>query len=163
MIRRVAPSTWLATSRSGVVQRVRDAGPAWRLPLLERWVSGPSGPVARPLVVRGQTADGVRVLVVAQAVVRLPRPAPGTSYVDPWPAAERAAEGALSRALQGIPVAEVTGEVLELARRLRHVASAAVDAFGVLLLDLELVEVGLPVEPTAENETEEKSPARGAR
>jgi hypothetical protein len=158
-VRRVPEDGWLATSRSGVVRRVYDAGLAWRVPLLDRWVHGPSGPVSRPLLVRAGTRDGVRVLVVAQAVVTLPVPTVGAAYAAAWPRAELDAEDAVGRFLASHDLAELTRDVPALGPPLRHTVSASVDAHGVAVLELEVVEVTV-LRDLAEDE---KSLDRGPR
>ena len=102
----------------------------------------------RPLLVRATTRDGLRVLVAAEATVVLPRLEAGVRFVDPWPAAEPAAEEAIVRAIAGWTTTDLLSGVSGYHGSLRHAVSAAADPHGVavheLLLDAVdvLVDVG---------------------
>jgi hypothetical protein len=116
------------------------------MPFVERFVPVPAGAHEVPLMVRATTGDGLRVLVLAEAAVALPRPEPGVRYVDPWPPAEEAAEAAVAEAVAGWSTAELLSGVPGCLGRLRHAVSAAVDRFGVTIHDLTLVEVDVQVD-----------------
>lgn len=142
-IRLVPPGRWVAVVRRGVVRRVRSSGLVWRLPVVEQFVEEADGPCEVPLFARSTTRDGVPVLVLAEATVSIPQPAVGTRYVDPWPAAELAAEESIARSAARWSAADLTHSVAETKRPLRHAVGEAVDEHGVHVTDLSLVEVGV--------------------
>lgn len=146
LIRRVQPGWRVAVVRRGVVRRVRTSGVAWRLPLVESFVEEVDDPHDVPLHVRATTRDGVPVLVLAEATVSLPRPVVGTRYADPWPAAELAAEGTIAQSVAGWSAAEITHAAAATSRPLRRAVGEAVDEHGVRVVDLTLVEVGVPLD-----------------
>lgn len=143
-LRRAPDGHWLATTRDGRVRRVCDRGWAWRIPLLEQFTPVAADPHEQPLVVRATTSDGARVLVLCEATILLPRPRPGTPYADPWRGAERVAEQTVARAVEGWRSEQLAASASAGQRTLRHAVSAAVDEYGVTLLELDLV--GLEVQ-----------------
>jgi hypothetical protein len=145
-LRRVPTGQRLVVTRRGIVRRVHEAGLAGRVPLLDRWELEPAEPHELPLMARARTADGVRILVLAEVVVSLPAPRPDTRYADPWIPAEVAAQEAIGRAVGTWSAAELTRSAVSGKRALRHAVSAAVDEHGVTLLDLRLMEVDVQLE-----------------
>lgn len=143
LIRWVPRGRWVAVVRGDVVRRVRTSGLIWRLPLVERFVEDNEGPGEVPLLSRATTRDGVPVLVLAEATVSIPRPAVGTRYADPWPAAELAAEAAIARSVVGWSATDLTQAVAASTRPLRRAVDAAADEHGVHVVHLDLVEVGV--------------------
>jgi len=141
LIRWVPRGMWVAVVRDGVVRRVRTSGLVCRLPLVEQFVEETDGPCEVPLHARATTRDGVPVLVLAEATVSIPRPAVGTRYADPWPAAEQAAEETIARTVTGWSATDLTQAVAATKRPLRRAVDAAVDRHGVQVVDLDLVEV----------------------
>ncbi len=146
LLRRVPRGSWVAVVRRGVVRRVRTSGLAWRLPLVEQFVEEADGPSEASLLARSTTRDGVPVLVLAEATVSFPRPAVGATYADPWPAAELAAEETIARSVAGWSAAELTQSAAVTTQPLRREVRAAVDPHGVQVVDLTLVEVGVPLD-----------------
>jgi hypothetical protein len=144
--RLVPRGRWVAVVRRAAVRRVHDAGAAYRMPFVDSFVSLPSGPHGRPLTVRATTCDGLRVAVLAEATVVLPRPVTGIRFVDPWPAAEPDAEDAIARAVASWTTTEVLSGVGAYHRSLRHAVSAAVDPHGVTVHELELGHVDVIVD-----------------
>lgn len=144
-VRRVREGQWVAVTRRGVVRRVSVEGWAWRLPLLERFEQDLTEVLDLPIQVRAETRDGVRVHVLAEATVALPRPVVGAPYADPWPAAERAAEAAIARAVTGWSAADLTQSAAASTRTLRRQVGAAVDTHGVQVDEVTLVEVDVPL------------------
>lgn len=142
-VRRVPAGQWLVVTRGGVVRRSQAAGLAWRLPFVERFEHDLSRPHDLPVAVRATTRDGVPVLVLLEATVSIPRPAPGTRYVDPWPAAELAAEETIARAVTDWTAAGLTQTAAAAQKPLRRAVRSTVDGLGVEVHDLELVEVGV--------------------
>jgi regulator of protease activity HflC (stomatin/prohibitin superfamily) len=145
-LRRVPGGQRVVVVRRGRVRRVHDAGLAVRVPVLDRFEHDPVGAHELPLMVRAATADGLRVLVLAEVTVSLPAPRPGTAYADPWLPAEVAAQETIARVVATWTAAELTRSALEAQRPLRHAVSAAVDDHGVTLLDLELAEVDVQLD-----------------
>ncbi|WP_459969137.1 SPFH domain-containing protein [Nocardioides pyridinolyticus] len=146
LVRWVPRGHWVAVVRRGVVRRVRTSGPIWRLPFVERFVEDVVGPSEAPVLARSVTRDGVPVLVLAEATVSFPRPALGTRYADPWPAAEQAAEETIARTVADWSAAEITRAAAVAAQPLRREVRAAVDPHGVQVVDLTLVEVGVSLD-----------------
>ncbi|MDF1602160.1 SPFH domain-containing protein [Nocardioides sp. YIM 152315] len=144
-VRRVPSGSWVAVTRDGMVRRVRRSGLAWRLPFVERFEQEVDDRQEVPLHVRAATRDGVRVHVLAEAVVSVPRPVVGAAYVDPWSAAERAAEEAIARSVTDWSAAELTQTAAATTRPLRRQVDAAMDEHGVRVADLALVEVDVPL------------------
>jgi regulator of protease activity HflC (stomatin/prohibitin superfamily) len=142
-VRRVPSGQWLAVTRRGVVRRSHSSGLAWRLPFLERFEHELSCPHDLPVAVRATTRDGVPVLVLLEATVSIPKPAPGVRYADPWPAAELAAEEAIARVVTDWSAAGLTQTAAAAQQPLRRAVKATVDELGVEVHDLELVEVGV--------------------
>jgi regulator of protease activity HflC (stomatin/prohibitin superfamily) len=145
-LRRVPPGQRLVVTRRGVVRRVHEAGLAVRVPLLDRWALEPAEPREVALMARARTADGVRILVLAEVVVSLPAPRPDTTYADRWIPAEGAAQEAIGRTVGTWSAAALTRSAVSGQRALRQAVSAAVDEHGVTLLDLRLVEVDVQLE-----------------
>jgi hypothetical protein len=145
----------IVVTRSGLVRRVSESGLAVRVPVLDRFVTEPAGVHEVPLMVRAETSDGVRVLVLAEAHISLLAPRPGQQYADPWPPAERTAEAAVARVVEARPAADLLRAGVVAGLPIRHAVSAAVDDHGVTLLDLDLVEVDVlidvPVDRPAAN------------
>ena len=110
------------------------------------FVEGVDGPTETSLLARSTTRDGVPVLVLAEATIAVRRPEAGTAYVDPWPAAEVAAEETIARTVAEWTVAELTHAAEAAAQPLRHDVRAATDSHGVDVVDLTLVEVGVPLD-----------------
>lgn len=142
-LRRVPAGQWLAVTRRGVVRRSHASGLAWRLPFAERFEHDVSRPHELPVAVRATTRDGVPVLVLLEATVSIPRPAPGTRYADPWPAAELAAEEAVARVVTDWSAGELPQAAAAAQKPMRRAVRATVDGLGVEVHDLELVEVGV--------------------
>ncbi|HCB05889.1 MAG TPA: hypothetical protein DEQ43_16860 [Nocardioides bacterium] len=145
-VRRVPSGQRLVVVRGGVVQRVRESGLAVRVPLLDSFEAELSEPHELPLMVRATTADGVRVLVLAEALISLPAPRPATTYADPWLPAEGVAQETIARVVSTWPAAELATAAVAGQRPIRHAVSAAVDEHRVTLLDLRLVEVDVQLE-----------------
>ncbi|CAI9411224.1 SPFH domain-containing protein [Nocardioides sp. T2.26MG-1] len=142
-LRRVPAGQWLAATRRGVVRRSRSSGLAWRLPFVERFERDLVHPHDLPVAVRATTRDGVPVLVLADAIVSIPRPAPGSRYADPWPAAELAAEEAIAGVVTDWSAAGLTQTATDAQPPLRRAVKSRVDPLGVEVHDLELVEIGV--------------------
>ena len=138
---RVPRGRWVAVVRRGVVTRVFTSGVAWRLPFVDRFVERPEDLDGVPIHARATTRDGVPVHVLAKAAISVPRPVVGTTYADPWRAAELAAEELIARTAAGWSAADLRDSVVETTRPLRRAVDEAVDEHGVELLDLALVEV----------------------
>lgn len=148
-VRRVEPGEVTVVTRGGVVRRLSGPGLAWRLPVVESFEVVRDGPQVLPVGVRATTRDGVAVLVLLEATVSFPQPAPGTTYADPWPGAEVAMEGALATSVSSWTAAGLTHLTAADCRGLRLSARAALDGLGVEVHDLGIIEVDLRVAPTA--------------
>ena len=149
----------VAVVRRAAVRRVHDAGAAYRMPFVESFVSVPAEPHEVPLMVRATTSDGLRVLVLADATVVLPRPKPGTRYVAPWRVAEPDAEQAVARAVAGWTTSELLSGISGFHPSLRHAVSAAVDRHGVTVHELELAHVDVLVDVQADEGALERDSA----
>lgn len=150
VLRLVPQGHRVVVTRRGVVRRVHGSGVTVRVPFLDQYRLEQSEPHELPLMVRTTTSDDVRVLVLAEATVLLPAPRPGTAYADPWEPAEAAAQEAVGRVIGARSAHDLLHpEPLE-QRTLRHAVSAAVDAHGVTLLELDLasvdVQLDVPIE-----------------
>jgi regulator of protease activity HflC (stomatin/prohibitin superfamily) len=145
-VQRVSPEQWTVVTRGGIVRRVFPSGFAWRLPVVERFEAVRDRPHEVPVGVRATTADGVPVLVLAEATVSVAPPAPGTRYADPWPAAELATEETIAGIVTGWSAAELTQTAAAARHPLRRAVRTAVDELGVEVHDLALVEVGLQID-----------------
>jgi hypothetical protein len=136
----------VAVVRRGVVRRVRSSGLIWRLPFLEQFVEDAEAPSEAPVLARSVTRDGVPVLVLAEATVSFPQPVVGTRYADPWPAAELAAEEAIARTVADWEAADITHSAAVATQPLRREVREVADRHGVEVVDLTLVEVGVPLD-----------------
>lgn len=134
-LRWVPPGTGVVVVRRGRVVRTSVSGLVGRVPLLDEVHEWPTEPCPLPLTVRTDTRDGVEVRVLAEISVRVAAPQPGTSYVDPVRAVERAAEDHLAAAVEARDV-----EMLLDPERGLAVSLAGLDP-GAELMDAEIVEV----------------------
>jgi len=148
-VRRVQQGQWMAVLRGDRVRRVRTSGLVARWPFVERFAHDVDEPHQLPLQVRATTRDGVPVVVLAETTVSFPRPAVGARYADPWPGAEVTAEETIARTVAGWSAAELTQTADATHRPLRHAVRRAVDGLGVDVVDLELVEVAVPLQDDA--------------
>lgn len=149
----------VAVVRGAAVRRVHDVGAAYRMPFVESFVSVPADPHEVPLMVRATTSDGLRVLVLAEATVVLPRPEPGIRYVDQWRVAETDAEEAVARAIAGWSTSDLLSGISGFHPSLRHAVSAAVDPHGVTVHELELAHVDVLVDVQADEGALERDSA----
>lgn len=156
--RLVAAGRWTVVTRGGVVHRVHASGLAWRWPFVERFEPEIDARREAPVGARATTTDGVPLLVLAEATVSVPRPVPGTRYVDPWTGAERAAEDAITRSVTGWAAAELTQTAAAAHGPIRDAVESAVDDFGVRLHDLELVEVGIRLDEMSQQQLTARGP-----
>lgn len=148
-VRRVPSAQWLVVTRRGVVVRTRSSGLAWRLPFAERFEQDLDRTHDLPVGARATTQDGVPVLLMVEATVSIPRPAPGTRYADPWPAAELAAETTIARSVAGWSAADLTQTAAAAQQPLRRAVRSDLDELGVQVHDLELVEIGIRLDDAA--------------
>lgn len=131
--------------RSGTVRRVAESGLAWHLPLAERSVRVVAAPDVWPVRVRATTVDGVPVLVLAEVELRLLPPQVGHAWTDPLPEAERRAEASLAELVATLPVAQLRYALRAAEHGLRERIETAVTPLGVEVLDVEVLEVDLPL------------------
>lgn len=156
--RLVAEGRWTVVTRDGVVRRVHAGGLAWRWPVLDRFEPEIDVRRVAPVGSRAATADGVPLLVLAEATVSVPRPVPGTRYVDPWKVAERAAEDAIARSVTGWAAVELTQTAAAAQGPVRDAVASAVDDLGVRLHELELVEVAIRLDEMSQQQLTARGP-----
>ncbi|QGN34932.1 hypothetical protein [Microlunatus sp. Gsoil 973] len=82
---RVPPGHRPVVIRGNQVRRLPPGRTAMRLPLVERVVEWPTGPVEERLQVRAHTRDGAEVRVLAEVTLDLSPPPIGSPHGDPIP------------------------------------------------------------------------------
>ncbi len=144
-VRRVVADQVVVVVRRGVVRRVHRRGFAWRVPVLERFEAQLALEHEMPVGVRATTRDGVPVLLLVELTIRIPPPAPGDPYADPWPDAELAAESVLADAVASWTVGGLPGAAAVAVRPLLRPVQSATRPYGVESVRLELVELDVPL------------------
>lgn len=137
----------LVVLRRGLVSRVAGAGLRLRLPFADRTEVLDVEVQEVPLVVRGVTADGHDVRLLAMAQARLVAPSPLERFVDPLASAQAAAQRVLAEAVRCRAVADLTDGLTQSWPSLVAAVDAATRPRGVRVLDLELAELDVLLAP----------------
>lgn len=130
--------------RSGRVRRVAGRL-VWHLPFVEQVVRIPSQAREFCVRARGETIDGVPVLVLAEVVARVRPPAVGEAWVDPTAASQRLAEQVVADLVSTLPVVQLRYALRAAEPQLRERVGAAVAGLGVEVLSVEVLEADLPL------------------
>ncbi|WP_122818305.1 hypothetical protein [Nocardioides pantholopis] len=143
--RPVLPGELVHVVRRDVVRRSGHRGVTLRVPLLDRFVVVDAAPTQLLTSVRARTGDGHEVLVLLEATWQPVACPPGTPYLPPASAVDDALAAAVRDSAAWLGVEELPdGLGVHL-----DALAAAVRVPGVVLLDVELVEVDVLLRPAS--------------